>query len=1239
MKRTPHSTAVVSFLDLAGRFGRANRCLASVLVLAALSLCSDNLDAADWPTFQHDSARSGATTDAPPSSPRQQWQFQSNARPVPAWDEPAVWDGWSKTHNLTNRQVYDKAIHVAAVDDAVYFGSSVDDKVYCVDAKTGEVSWEFFTEAPVRLAPTVHQGRVYVGSDDGFVYCLTAASGELVWRYQAGKSSRRMPGNGRIVSPWAIRTGVVIEGDRAYFGAGVIPSESVFVVALDATTGQEVWKTEMNDLPAQGYLLASATRLYVVTGRDRPLIFDAATGQRLTQVKAGTGGTYALLTGDTLLYGPSKTGEVNMIGGQQDVLASFNGNHMIVSRPYSYLHSGKELSALDREQYVELYGQRAKVAQQRKQLEKQQKELKEQESAPAEELAKLENEIKDVDDRLKTLSEQLAACVKWVTPCECPLSLILAGNSMVAGGEGKVVAYDASTGSVQWERFVPGKVYGLAVANGRLLVSTDEGTIHCFADPTDGPPGDDNQYTEDLYRKNGMVRMQEYVGPFVGTRTPPIEIHGPFAEYIAPQTVRITWETIAPMTSELEFGVLLDGLKKQVDDTAKTKHEFVIENVQRDIVHRFRVAGTLEDGRRIETDLYQFDSHFDYLPIAAPDRPSPYDDDAQMPRAANAADAMLRALGAQRGYALLLGAVDGSLAYQLAKQSELQVVVVEPDKQRVDQVRKKLDQAGLYGTRVSVLHGPLDRLPFGPYLFNLISSEHDVADVAMPTPLDQVYYCLRPAGGRICFASWATDSQQDQLKDNLMSGLAFLGDEFRLESFPLDQGELWTVPRGKLARTGEWTHQYGQADNSSCSQDDRIQGAMTVQWWGRPGARPMPDRGNRNPPPVSANGRLYVQGNRTLFSLDAYNGTILWSKQIPTMRRANMPRDGSNMVATDDHLFISMGGYCVVFDGQTGERKLNHAVPKHLEEQGYSWGYVARAGESLIGSGVKFGSQYTGDKGEWYEGFGERDIARVTSDFLFAAPWYSGQPQWIYQRGVLMNSTITIADDLVFFIESRNPAAKEKDTSRMLAEVLQDQVLVALDRHTGEVVWEKPYDFSQCEYVTYMTYGNGTLIVSGTDKNSMFHTYAFDAKSGDELWQHDSPDKKGHHTGQLAHPTIVGDRVFFNKHTYALRSGEVLAVEDFDWHGCGVMSASKHSIFSRYEYHGMYDLTTKKRTEFLGLRSGCWLSLIPSGGLLLAPETSAGCSCGHSLQTSLAYVPLNEYRAGGIGALDESVAP
>ncbi|MFV2068172.1 MAG: PQQ-binding-like beta-propeller repeat protein, partial [Pirellulales bacterium] len=183
------------------------------------------------------------------------------------------------------------------------------------------------------------------------------------------------------------------------------------------------------------------------------------------------------------------------------------------------------------------------------------------------------------------------------------------------------------------------------------------------------------------------------------------------------------------------------------------------------------------------------------------------------------------------------------------------------------------------------------------------------------------------------------------------------------------------------------------------------------------------------------------------------------------------------------------------------------------------------------------------------------------------------------------------------------------------------QHLVALDLTSGRVRWQRPCDFGQCKYMTYMVYGNNTLLVTGTDAKRRFHTYAMDVGSGTELWRHEADDQKGHHTGNLDHPTVVGDRVYFNKHTFKLRTGDVLKVDKFNWHGCGVMSASKYTIFRRFEYHAMLDVETGKRTEMLGIRTGCWLGLIPSGGLLLAPESSAGCSCGHSLQTTIAYLP------------------
>ena len=1190
-------------------------------VACSIFLFLTSVASASWPTYQHDASRSGSTTESAPKDPKHAWTYTSPVPPKPAWDEPALWDGWSKTYDLKNRQVFDKVFHVAEANGRLFFGSSVDEQVHCLDSKTGEQLWSHFTEGPVRLAPTVHKNRVYVGSDDGFVYCLEAETGELIWKQSPGPQTRRVAGNGRVISPWAIRTSVVIEGDTAYCGAGVIPSEGVFVVAMNADTGEQIWKSEMKDLPAQGYMLASKTRLYVVTSRDTPIVLDAKTGKRLHKVKGGTGGTYALLTGDTLIYGPSKTGDVNMIGESQDVLASFQGNHMIVAQPLSYLQSKDELSSLDRGAYVKLYGERNQVGKKKSAAEKklkkareeakkleeaQEKEASEDNAAKATELEKqieeLKKEVTTVTAEYKRVGEELKACLKWRTKCQVPFSLILADGVLVGGGDGEVIAVDANTGELLWQRAVPGKAYGLAVSDGQLFVSTDSGTIHCFADDVDDKPIDTTAFIP------RPVRHQSYQGIIASAEKIPAEIHGPFTEFIGPGKVRIEWDTAVPMSSTLRFGIDMETAREFADATLKTEHEFVVDEVQPEVVYRFQVGGKTADDTEITSEAYRFDSHLNYLPTMVPASASPFElDVSRDKKISDYVTELIETVGT-RGYALVVGATDGRLSYELAKRTDMKVVVVEKNMRTAEAIRKRLQQTPLYGARITVHQQDLATTKYGPFLANVLTSESYFDTGNLPAPIETLYHCVRPAGGLLSL----TSEDGSEVVDDWTQ-------------FNGGKGNSLFHVRGRLPNTGEWSHQYASADNSACSRDDSITGELTVQWWGRPGARPMPDRGNRNPPPVSANGRLYVQGNRTLFGLDAYNGAILWAKQIPTMRRANMPRDGSNMVAADEHICVAIAGKCVAFDGQTGKRLRNFEVPQQLlderPDQDYDWGFVSRIETQLFGTAVRRGASYLGDKGEWYEGASDKDAAKVTSDGFFAQDAYSGETNWTYTDGQIINSTITIADGKIFFIESRSDAAKAAKSGRMSREVLQDQVLIALDATSGEIVWQKPYDFSKCETVAYMTHSNGTLLVTGTDKKNVFHTYAFNSEDGAELWQHDAPMKKGHHTGQLAHPTIVGDLVYFNKHTYELRTGKVLGVHNFDWHGCGVMSASNHSVFSRYEYHGMLDLKTNQRTEFLGIRSGCWLSLIPSGGLLLAPETSAGCSCGHSIQTSIAYVP------------------
>jgi hypothetical protein len=40
-------------------------------------------------------------------------------------------------------------------------------------------------------------------------------------------------------------------------------------------------------------------------------------------------------------------------------------------------------------------------------------------------------------------------------------------------------------------------------------------------------------------------------------------------------------------------------------------------------------------------------------------------------------------------------------------------------------------------------------------------------------------------------------------------------------------------------------------------------------------------------------------------------------------------------------------------------------------------------------------------------------------------------------------------------------------------------------------------------------------------------------------------------------------------------------------------------------------------------RVGCWINIIPAGGMLLIPEGSSGCTCAYSLQTSMGFIPVS----------------
>ncbi|NQU23526.1 MAG: PQQ-binding-like beta-propeller repeat protein [Candidatus Nealsonbacteria bacterium] len=451
-------------------------CRGPGLLIAATALLSTptSLPAADWPTYRGDRHRSGATAEKLELPLRLRWTHRSPHAPRPAWPAPARRSYWQNLSHIEPRVVDDVAWQPVAAAGSVYYGSSADDQLRCLDADTGRLRWTFFTDGPVRFAPCVAGGRVYLGSDDGYVYCLDAAKGDLVWKHQVVGVDRRIAGNGRIISAYPVRTGLVVDGGIVYAVAGLYPTQGVRLVALGAADGRVIYKVPL-DVSPQGYLLASDELLYVPTGRTNPVAIDRATG-RLVRSFQGPGGTYALVVGEELIAGRGNDGTLAVSERRYSgrLLASFQGKQMAVTTRRSYLLDDSALSAIDRVPFMELTRRILAATGEHNTLAKQLKQNPPNGAVLREQIAQLKTQ-------LDQWAVERRACLLWKVPAVGSQSLAVAAGMVFVGGAGSLAAHRTDTGRPIWQTKITGTALALAIANGRLLVSTDRGELLCFA--------------------------------------------------------------------------------------------------------------------------------------------------------------------------------------------------------------------------------------------------------------------------------------------------------------------------------------------------------------------------------------------------------------------------------------------------------------------------------------------------------------------------------------------------------------------------------------------------------------------------------------------------------------------------------------------------------------------------------------------------------------------------------------
>ncbi|MDT8300478.1 MAG: PQQ-binding-like beta-propeller repeat protein [Sedimentisphaerales bacterium] len=1055
--------------------------------------------AEDWPTFMHDNQRSGVTSEQlqPPLS--ESWVFKSAHQPQPAWPLPAKQDFWHRHYNLRATAAYDRAFHVVGAGDMIFFGSSADDKVYALDAQTGQERWAFFTEAPVRLAPSVSGNKVYVGSDDGYVYCLSCDNGSLIWKYKAAENERMIPGNERIISSWPVRTGILIDKGNLYSTAGLFPNQQAFLLALDAEDGSVKWKQEIEVSP-QGYMLASDKQLYVPTGRTNPAIFARADGRLLGQLPSA-GGTFALLAQDVLVTGPGRgSKELNAADvNTQYKIATFDGLSMLVNSSIAYTLSEKKLSSFNRNLYLELSRERNKLSDHSKKL----RDLLKKADKDTDEAKQLIENLRTITNQISELSKKMKDCYLWTVDCDYPHSMIMADDVLFLGGENKIAAYNSQNGSVIWTAPVEGNAFGLSLCHGALYVSTDKGQIHCFR-------------------------------------------------------------------SDMKTGTTV---------------------------------------------------------IATQTQTNPYPNDSLTKLYARAAKLLTEQTGITKGYSLVLDNGQGRLAYALAQKTDLKIIGVEKDSGQVTAARTALDKAGLYG-RVAVHQQDSAKLHYTQYFANLITSDEALRTGELPSSPEEVFKVLRPYGGTIALVLPVDNFNRQKLQT---WGRPFLND-WNI----LNMGEIvlaW-ASRKELEGAGEWTHIYAEPGNTTCSQDTIVKGDMAIQWFGRPGPRYMIDRHHRNIPPLVKDGRLFAPGDNVVFAVDAYNGTIEWKIEVPNSRRLGAFLDCGSMAVDEKFLYLAAEDKCHAFNVETGQRRIPYKLPQLIKSEPREWGFVAYTDKILFGSGRRKGASYTETSYEADDSLWYRDMKVVVSDYLFAMDKTRRRLLWKYKSGLILNTTIAIGGGRIYFIETNSPKALADTLGRMPVKTLfdgSDQYLVALDTETGEVLFKEKIDVSNFKEPVYINYAKDILLISGSrlDGRAIHYYYnGHDARSGKLLWQADHNTNlaiDGSHGEYNRHPTIIDESVYAWPYKYDLKTGKKIEGWEFNrqGHGCGGVSASGQCLFWRGGNPWMYDLGPDGGPRQLNKvsRPGCWINIIPAGGLVLIPESSSGCTCSFPIQTSMAFVP------------------
>ena len=550
---------------------------------------------------------------------------------------------------------------------------------------------------------------------------------------------------------------------------------------------------------------------------------------------------------------------------------------------------------------------------------------------------------------------------------------------------------------------------------------------------------------------------------------------------------------------------------------------------------------------------------------------------------------LLEKVGVARGICVVLDDKDCRQALDLARASDLVLYVQLARAEDVEPARRAADAAGLYGTRIWVEGGALDRIHLAD----------DLADAVLApagAPKAEVLRVLRP------------------------EGRALVGGEVVTKPFP--------------AGVDDWSHHYHGPDNNPQSRDRLARAPYLTQFVAEPRYAPAPQSA------VASGGRVFMAlGNvawhereepwmNTLVAVNGFNGTMLWRRPL----KPGIMVDRSTMVATPGTLYLADDVSCKLLDAATGAVRGEITVPAD-QAGGTFWKWMALQDGvlyALVGEADAPDTDATwksrGHGWPWdgiSKGYNQPGYAWGFARSLFAIDPGTKKVLWRHREEAPIDSRALVMNSGRIFITHYT------------------QYLACLDAKTGQEVWrrtaEKDPDLFK-EIGPYRTdHGwiqgwKSTVSLKCTDKALYFvgpqvnWLTAVSADDGRFLWKYGAKD---------VHALLRDDGVYtigcegskgLSKRLDPM-TGAVLAEYDVARRACTRSTGSPDGILFRASGGSVrLDLATGKPQWISPMRPSCHVGVvIAAGHLYWVPWV---CDCNLQMFGVISCAPAGDFAFG-----------